>query len=102
MDKNIFPAGTYVVHLSCCSGVDSWGDSDIPINHIYKLREASSSFRFLIEKDMGKSTTNGWSTGNLNFNSELLLREATPEEIKMYHRGIRKTVANPIPNYQIY
>ena len=83
-DTNCFPVGAYVVLLSTCDGdPDLWGKS-IPINHVYKLRQKSSSLNFLIEKDMADSTTNGWKNGVKGYSSKLKLRLATKSEKHAY------------------
>lgn len=98
-DKNYFPKGTYVVLLAGCDGGDTW--HSIPINHVYKLREASNSTKLIIEKDVNGSTSNGWSTITLNYESKLVLRKATPEEITAYENGIMN-ISQLQLNYQIF
>lgn len=85
-DPNIFPVGSYVVLLhTCCDDQKVWQRS-MPINHVYKLREASSTFRFYIEKDCTGSTSNAWYTTDQSANNQLKLRAATDCEIAEYKR----------------
>lgn len=104
MDKNVFPAGSYVVLLSSCAGNDNWKHS-LPEQHIYQLREDSATYKFRVERNI-VGTPDGWSTTALDSRlNKLSLRAATEEEIKAYDKGIRK-VADIVPLnnliYQIY
>lgn len=101
MDKNVFPKGTYVVLLSSCDGKNNWA-SQLPEGYIYKLREDSTSFNFMVDKDINGSRENGWGTKKEGYKSELLLRAATQDEIDAYEQGIMR-VADVKPSiYQIY
>jgi hypothetical protein len=93
-DPNYFPAGTYVVLLQACTGTDFW--ETIPANHVYKLREDSSTFCFRIHKDIRGSSSNGWSTkDSKDCNNKLKLRKATNEEILAYD-----LIDGPVPALQ--
>ena len=81
-----FKKGEYVVLLAGCNGGNTW-KSNIPINHIYCLREDSHSEYFKVDKDINGSTTNGWSSENYGSGSggsKLELRLATEQEIAMF------------------
>jgi len=75
MPEMEYSAGSYVVLLDGSNSTDS-----IPNNYCYKLRDYIKDRTFLIAKDKRGSTTNGWSSHNLNFK----LRPATAKEIREY------------------
>lgn len=105
-DSNVFPKGTYIVLLSSCEGGSRWGDS-IPNNHIYQLKEDSTTFYIMLEKDCTGSSSNGWiiNPSNSAGFDKMKLRRATEEEIAAYREfgpcNIEKAKLF-VNEYQIY
>src|SRR5688572_27640095 len=93
-EKVLFKAGTIVVLLSCVRGRNIWAPQ-IPVNHIYKLREDCTKNKFLVDQDLHGSRRNGWSYYNY-YGSKLEVRRATTAEVYLYEcKGPIET--SPIP-----
>jgi hypothetical protein len=84
-----FKADSYIVLLSTCNGNDTEWEDDLPINHVYQLREDSNAFRFRVLIDKKGNTNNGWSVSlPNNSQNKLKLRLATDTERYFYmHKG---------------
>jgi hypothetical protein len=84
-----FKKDDYVVLLSTANGVDTEWEDELPINHVYQLREDSNAFRFRVLIDNKGSTSNGWSIDLPNDkHNKLKLRLATDTEKYSYmHKG---------------
>lgn len=107
MEQEVYKKGEYVVLLASCDGGNCWHD-EMPINHVYKLRNKCNKLKFNVELDIRGSKFNGWAV--TNYNSKLRLRLATFSEKQAYikNKGPLHMVetleveVQTLDNYQMY
>ena len=70
--------GNYVVFLSVSGKSVPFGYNNLPTDYVYRLKEDFKSNYFLVQKDMNKSISNGYTSNNIE------VRPASSEEIYEY------------------